>query len=188
MPLSEPEVQQLAIYTGWLLSGRRGGLVAGTLFVLPATERPTQVLVDDHRALETEVEVAGPCVARIGRNLSEDPLGSGCAQQLGGTGTCFLLRQRGGLLSRGGPRRTRTRMASRGPRQCQMGSVHHVTPTANSAKRSRSAVLPSPTVSAPNTTSNGLSSPRSPRTRDTRSPMAAGCCHRRFISERGSRR
>ena len=27
--------QQLAIYTGWLLNGTRGGLLAGTLFVLP---------------------------------------------------------------------------------------------------------------------------------------------------------
>ena len=30
-----PEAQQLAIYTGWLLNGTRGGLIAGGLFVLP---------------------------------------------------------------------------------------------------------------------------------------------------------
>ena len=30
-----PEAQQLAIYVGWLLNGTRGGLAAGTLFVLP---------------------------------------------------------------------------------------------------------------------------------------------------------
>lgn len=35
MLLPGPEAQQLAIYTGWLLNGTRGGLVAGTLFVLP---------------------------------------------------------------------------------------------------------------------------------------------------------
>ena len=35
MLLPGPEAQQLAIYVGWLLNGRRGGLVAGTLFVLP---------------------------------------------------------------------------------------------------------------------------------------------------------
>ena len=35
MLLPGPEAQQLAIYTGWLLNGRRGGLIAGTLFVLP---------------------------------------------------------------------------------------------------------------------------------------------------------
>ena len=35
MLLPGPEAQQLAIYTGWLLNGARGGLMAGTLFVLP---------------------------------------------------------------------------------------------------------------------------------------------------------
>jgi chromate transporter len=33
--LPGPEAQQLAIYVGWLLNGIRGGLIAGTLFVLP---------------------------------------------------------------------------------------------------------------------------------------------------------
>ena len=35
MLLPGPEAQQLAVYVGWLLHGTRGGLVAGTLFVLP---------------------------------------------------------------------------------------------------------------------------------------------------------
>jgi len=35
MVLPGPEAQQLATYTGWLLHGWRGGLVAGGLFVLP---------------------------------------------------------------------------------------------------------------------------------------------------------
>lgn len=35
MLLPGPEAQQLAIYTGWLLHGARGGIVAGSLFVLP---------------------------------------------------------------------------------------------------------------------------------------------------------
>ncbi|MFP5328566.1 MAG: chromate efflux transporter [Alphaproteobacteria bacterium] len=35
MLLPGPEAQQLAIYIGWLLNRTRGGLVAGTLFVLP---------------------------------------------------------------------------------------------------------------------------------------------------------
>jgi chromate transporter len=35
MLLPGPEAQQLAVYVGWLLNGLRGGLVAGTLFVLP---------------------------------------------------------------------------------------------------------------------------------------------------------
>jgi len=33
--LPGPEAQQLAIYVGWLLNGVPGGLIAGTLFVLP---------------------------------------------------------------------------------------------------------------------------------------------------------
>jgi chromate transporter len=36
MILPGPEAQQLAIYTGWLLHGVRGGLAAGVLFVLPS--------------------------------------------------------------------------------------------------------------------------------------------------------
>lgn len=37
MLLPGPEAQQLATYIGWLLNGWRGGLVAGTLFVIPGT-------------------------------------------------------------------------------------------------------------------------------------------------------
>ncbi|BAU47773.1 chromate transporter [Sulfurifustis variabilis] len=36
MTLPGPEAQQLATYIGWLLHGARGGIVAGTLFVLPS--------------------------------------------------------------------------------------------------------------------------------------------------------
>lgn len=35
MVLPGPEAQQLATYIGWLLHGVKGGLVAGSLFVLP---------------------------------------------------------------------------------------------------------------------------------------------------------
>ena len=35
MLLPGPEAQQLAVYVGWLLNGTIGGLIAGTLFVLP---------------------------------------------------------------------------------------------------------------------------------------------------------
>ena len=35
MLLPGPEAQQLATYVGWLLHGTRGGVVAGTLFVIP---------------------------------------------------------------------------------------------------------------------------------------------------------
>src|SRR5262245_14661971 len=37
MLLPGPEAQQLATYIGWLLHRTRGGLVAGTLFVLPGS-------------------------------------------------------------------------------------------------------------------------------------------------------
>src|SRR5262245_35152546 len=36
MLLPGPEAQQLATYIGWLLHGTLGGIVAGTLFVLPS--------------------------------------------------------------------------------------------------------------------------------------------------------
>jgi len=36
MILPGPEAQQLATYTGWMLHGTRGGLVAGTFFILPS--------------------------------------------------------------------------------------------------------------------------------------------------------
>jgi chromate transporter len=36
MLLPGPEAQQMAVYTGWLLHGVWGGIVAGSLFVLPA--------------------------------------------------------------------------------------------------------------------------------------------------------
>ena len=35
MLLPGPEAQQLATYVGWLMHGTRGGLAAGTLFILP---------------------------------------------------------------------------------------------------------------------------------------------------------
>lgn len=35
MVLPGPEAQQLATYVGWLLNGVRGGVIAGTLFILP---------------------------------------------------------------------------------------------------------------------------------------------------------
>ncbi len=36
MLLPGPEAQQLATYLGWLLHGRRGGIIAGLLFILPS--------------------------------------------------------------------------------------------------------------------------------------------------------
>lgn len=39
MLLPGPEAQQLATYVGWLLHRTKGGLVAGTLFIPPASSR-----------------------------------------------------------------------------------------------------------------------------------------------------
>jgi chromate transporter len=36
MLLPGPEAQQLATYIGWLLNGKWGGIIAGSLFVLPS--------------------------------------------------------------------------------------------------------------------------------------------------------
>ena len=36
MVLPGPEAQQLVTYIGWLMHGVRGGVIAGTLFVLPS--------------------------------------------------------------------------------------------------------------------------------------------------------
>ncbi len=36
MLLPGPEAQQLAVYLGWRLHGTKGGIVAGTLFVIPS--------------------------------------------------------------------------------------------------------------------------------------------------------
>ena len=36
MVLPGPEAQQLVTYIGWLMHGVRGGVIAGTLFILPS--------------------------------------------------------------------------------------------------------------------------------------------------------
>src|SRR5260370_34081935 len=45
MILPGPEAQQLTIYIGWKLDGKRGGIVAGTLFVLPSMFIPLALSV-----------------------------------------------------------------------------------------------------------------------------------------------
>lgn len=56
--LPGPEAQQLATYLGWLLHGIRGGLVAGTLFVLPGA-----VLLLGLSALYATAGSVGPVAA-----------------------------------------------------------------------------------------------------------------------------
>lgn len=58
MLLPGPEAQQLATYVGWLMHRRRGGLVAGTLFVLPGF-----VLMLGLSAVYATFHVLGPVAA-----------------------------------------------------------------------------------------------------------------------------
>ena len=87
MLLPGPEAQQLAIYLGWLLHGIRGGVVAGTLFVLPSAlilwalswsyvvwrDVP---LVDAvlHGLQAAVVAIVAAAVMRIGRRALHGPL------------------------------------------------------------------------------------------------------------------
>ncbi len=87
MLLPGPEAQQLATYVGWLLHGWRGGLVAGTLFVLPgfaailalsivyALYREVPALEGIFLGLKAAVlAVVVEALVRIGRRALRDPL------------------------------------------------------------------------------------------------------------------
>ncbi len=70
MLLPGPEAQQLATYTGWLLNGLRGALVAGTLFVLPGVVTmlvlsAVYVGYGDTSAIEAVFLGLGPAVIAI---------------------------------------------------------------------------------------------------------------------------
>src|SRR5947209_2033673 len=51
MLLPGPEAKQLAVYIGWLMHRTWGGIVAGSLFVLPGAELPEQARPTGRRAL-----------------------------------------------------------------------------------------------------------------------------------------
>jgi len=86
MLLPGPEAQQLATYVGWLLHGWRGGLAAGTLFVLPGflailLLSVVYVLFGDLPALEglflglkaAVLTVVIEAILRVGRRALGDP-------------------------------------------------------------------------------------------------------------------
>jgi chromate transporter len=92
MLLPGPEAHQLAVYTGWLLNGMRGGLVAGTLFVLPGmlsllALSALYVGLGDTTAVAAlftglgaaVVAVVAQAVVRIGRRALTHPLLVGLA-------------------------------------------------------------------------------------------------------------
>jgi len=87
MLLPGPEAQQLATYVGWLLHGWRGGLVAGTLFVLPGFAAilglsVLYVLYRDLPAMEgiflglkaAVLAIVVEALVRIGRRALREPL------------------------------------------------------------------------------------------------------------------
>jgi hypothetical protein len=80
MLLPGPEAQQLAVYTGWLLNGWRGGLVAGSLFVLPGVLALLLLLpVPAAQAMpidggSADGSIAVPKFGGVGRHLS-GPIG-----------------------------------------------------------------------------------------------------------------
>ncbi|MFN8075445.1 MAG: chromate efflux transporter [Kineosporiaceae bacterium] len=70
MLLPGPEAQQLATYTGWLLNGTRGALVAGGLFVLPGAAvmlavSALYVAAGDAGAVEAVFAGIGPAVIAV---------------------------------------------------------------------------------------------------------------------------
>lgn len=92
MLLPGPEAQQLAIYVGWLLHGTRGGVVAGTLFVLPgfivilllsaayALFQQSPLLASLFFGLKAAVlAIVVEAVVRVGRRALRDGLSLGIA-------------------------------------------------------------------------------------------------------------
>ena len=92
MLLPGPEAQQLAIYIGWLLNGTAGGLIAGTLFVLPGLVALLG-LAAIYVAFGTTTAITGifvgiapavlaivlQAVVRVGRRALQDPVLIGVA-------------------------------------------------------------------------------------------------------------
>src|SRR6476646_7562013 len=75
--LPGPEATQLAVYIGWLLNGVRGGLVAGTLFVLPAVYvafGTTTLLAAVFAGISPAVlSIVAQAVVRVGRRALGRP-------------------------------------------------------------------------------------------------------------------
>ena len=65
MLLPGPEAQQLAVYIGWLLHGTRGGLVAGTLFILPGFAAIMVLSILYVLAQSRDASVLSHCVAAV---------------------------------------------------------------------------------------------------------------------------
>ena len=88
--LPGPEAMQLSVYIGWLLNGVRGGLVAGTLFVLPgvlalfalsavyvAFGTTTLVTAVFAGIAPAVLSIVAQAVVRVGRRALGRPAGAG---------------------------------------------------------------------------------------------------------------
>ena len=78
--LPGPEAQQLAIYIGWLMHKTKGGLVAGTLFVLPGL-LAIMALSLDLRAAGQGHDRAGPVLRAEGRRAGDRGRGGAARRQ-----------------------------------------------------------------------------------------------------------
>ena len=113
MLLPGPEAQQLAIYTGWLLNGWLGGLIAGVLFVIPgvvallAPLRPVRHAGRHH--------AGGGVVPRPGPGGARHRGAGSPADRWPRTAQPCARRARGGRLP--GARGLRAAVPARGPRR-----------------------------------------------------------------------
>ena len=152
MLLPGPEAQQLATYVGWLLHGTRGGIIAGTLFVLPglvvilvlstlyAVFQETDWLESIFFGLKAAVlAIVIDAVIRIGRRALKDGFAIGLAIAAFLAIFVFdipfpLIVLVAGLLGYGRARWGKPALSVT-PQQATEHSLHHVAPTAGRAVR-----------------------------------------------------
>ena len=91
--LPGPEAQQLAIYIGWLMHKTRGGLLAGTLFVLPGL-LAIMALSLDLRAARQGHDRAGPVLRPEGRRAGDRDRGGAAGRQARAAATTRCARWR----------------------------------------------------------------------------------------------
>ena len=114
MLLPGPEAQQLATYVGWLLHGTRGGLVAGTLFVLPGLV--VILVLSALYAAFRETDLARHAVLRAQGGGARHRARSGGADRAAGAQDQRRGGDRGGRLRRDlRPRRAASRSSSSAP-------------------------------------------------------------------------
>ena len=89
--LPGPEAQQLATYIGWLMHRTKGGLLAGTLFVLPGL-LAIMALSLDLRAARQGHDRAGPVLRAEGRRAGDRGRGRAARRQARAAATTSCAR------------------------------------------------------------------------------------------------